>query len=64
MVVVLFMVIMEDFDDFFGSSFKGQGFYLVFYFGGKAFYHIEQNGELNITNWLILLNWKMFLHMT
>ena len=41
MVVVLFKVIMENFDDFFGSSFKGQVFYLVFYFGGMAFYHIE-----------------------
>ena len=41
MAVVLFKVIMENFDDFFGSSFKGQGFYLVFYFGGMAFYHIE-----------------------
>jgi len=31
-VIVLFLkVIMEDFDEFFGSGFKGQGFYLVFY---------------------------------
>ena len=41
MVVVLFMVIMEDFDDFFGSSFKGQGFYLVLNVWGKTFYHIS-----------------------
>ena len=37
MVVELFKVIMENFDDFFGSSFKGQGFYLVFYFRGDGF---------------------------
>ena len=31
MVVMLFKVIMEDSDDSFGSGFKSQGFYLVFY---------------------------------
>ena len=31
MIVVLLKVVMEDFDDSFGSSFKSQGFYLVFY---------------------------------
>ena len=30
-IVVFLKVIMEDFDEFFGSGFKGQGFYLVFY---------------------------------
>ena len=31
-VVVFFKVIMEDSNDFFGSGFKGQDLYLVFYF--------------------------------
>ena len=31
MVVMLFKVIMENFDDSFGFSFKGQVFYVVFY---------------------------------
>ena len=31
MIVVLLKVIMENFDDSFGSGFKVQGFYLVFY---------------------------------
>ena len=30
-IVVFLKVIMEDFDDFFGSVFKGPGLYLVFY---------------------------------
>ena len=29
--LVLFMVIMKDSNDLFGSGFKGQGLYLVFY---------------------------------
>ena len=41
MALVLDEVIMEDADDSFGSSFKGQGFYLVFYFKGKVFYHVK-----------------------
>ena len=32
MALVLSEVIMEDFDDSFGSGFKGHGLYLVFYF--------------------------------
>ena len=32
MELVLFEVIMEDSNDSFGSGFKGQGIYLVFYF--------------------------------
>ena len=32
MIVVLPKVIMEDIDDSSESGFKGQGFYLVFYF--------------------------------
>ena len=32
MALVLSEVIMENFDDSFGSGFKGQGLYLVFYF--------------------------------
>ena len=31
MIVILLKVIMEDFDDFLGFGFKGQGLYLVFY---------------------------------
>ena len=41
MIVVLLKVIMENFDDSFGSGFKGQGFYLVFYVWRKVFYHIK-----------------------
>ena len=41
MVVMLFKVIMEDFDNSFGFGFKGQVFYVVFYIWGKAFYHIS-----------------------
>ena len=41
MMVVLLKVIMEDFDDFFRSGFKGQGLYLVFYVWRKVFYHIK-----------------------
>ena len=32
MALVLYEVIMEDSNDSFGSGFKSQGFYLVFYF--------------------------------
>ena len=35
--LVLFKVIMEDSNDFFGSGFKGQGLYLVFYLWRKVF---------------------------
>ena len=41
MVVMLFKVIMEDSDNSFGSGFKGQVFYLVFYIWGKTLYHIS-----------------------
>ena len=41
MALVLFKVIMEDFNNSFGSGFKGQGLDLVFYFLGKVFYHIK-----------------------
>ena len=30
-IMVFLKVIMEDFNDFFGFGFKGQGLYLVFY---------------------------------
>ena len=39
--LVLFKVIMEGFNNSFGSGFKGQGLDLVFYFWGKVFYHIK-----------------------
>ena len=39
--LVLFKVIMEDFNNSFGFGFKGQGLDLVFYFWGKVFYHIK-----------------------
>ena len=39
--LVLFKVIMEDFNNSFGSGFKGQGLDLVFYFRGKVFYQAK-----------------------
>ena len=41
---------MEDFNDSFGSGFKSQGLYLIFYLQRKVFYHVE---DINMYFWCI-----------
>ena len=43
---------MEDFDNSFGNSFKGQVFYVVFYIWGKAFYHISYGIWMRGIGWV------------